>query len=239
MWTLKLDEVRALTPAEIAGTLSHLELQRAEGIGHVETRLQFIGGRWLLRQLLTRTLVSRSPRQWEFTFNACGKPSLVGFAGMHFNISHTQGLIVCALSEERAIGVDIESLKRQVSWREVAGDYFTPREIDDIEDTTPQAQCTKFFKYWTLKESLLKAMGLGFTAQPRNISFLLAPDVQVHFAPRFLYQDPTAWQFQLFEFGGEYQGALALKADAGGERAEIRVRQGIAALSPLRLNYSP
>lgn len=86
---------------------------------------------------------------------AAGKPFLVG-QDVHISISHTKGLVCCAVGET-PVGIDCEH-DRKVS-EGVIRRVCTPREIEDIraaEDPTAH-----FLMYWTLKESISKKRGVG------------------------------------------------------------------------------
>lgn len=94
----------------------------------------------------------------EFQFSDNNRPSLPDL-GIDFNISHTQGIVVCAISEEYKVGIDIEMI------REVGLNYFTEtmtltqwKEINSEPD-----RYSTFFKYWAIKESVLKVDGRGIT----------------------------------------------------------------------------
>ncbi|MFD2871056.1 4'-phosphopantetheinyl transferase family protein [Mucilaginibacter ximonensis] len=77
-------------------------------------------------------------------------------AGFDFNISHSGNCVICCGTMEGKIGVDIEVIKPiDINY----DDYFTNTEQQNIR--AAQNQQTEFFKYWTRKEAVLKAVGTG------------------------------------------------------------------------------
>ena len=93
-----------------------------------------------------------------------GKPYDAG-GTFFFNLSHCDGLAVCAVSTVHEIGVDAENIRecRETTARRVMSDreyaYFLSAEEKD----------RTFFRMWTFKESVLKRTGEGLRRAPREI----------------------------------------------------------------------
>ena len=62
------------------------------------------------RSLLNFGLMKEYGRTWEVEQEAGSKPRLRGAEGVEFNISHTKGLVVCAVAD-RALGADTEQIR--------------------------------------------------------------------------------------------------------------------------------
>lgn len=103
------------------------------------------------RQLAYRLLAAALEREWslkqlpEIARTAGGKPYFPQYPHVHFNLSHSHGAAVCALSGA-PVGVDVEVL-RTPPQRLAAG--------MGAED---------FFRLWTAKEATVKLLGLGIAA---------------------------------------------------------------------------
>ena len=65
----------------------------------------------------------------------------------------------CVRSGDRELGVDVESLDRATS--HVAEDFFAPIELAALRALPEAEQRERFLEYWTLKESYIKARGMG------------------------------------------------------------------------------
>lgn len=104
----------------------------------------------------------------EFTCNKYGKPALKDNPGLHFNISHCRELAVCAVAK-CPVGVDAEKIR---SFPEnVLRRCFTEREITYVKNNPDPDMA--FFQLWTLKESLVKAIGIGLSYPLKNAEFII------------------------------------------------------------------
>ncbi len=97
-------------------------------------------------------------------YTSKGKPFISGAS--EFNISHSQNIVVCAVSNSE-IGIDVEKI-RDVNINNFKI-YFSTDEYTDIENSS--AINKSFFKYWTKKESFAKAIGEGLTISFANVNF--------------------------------------------------------------------
>lgn len=84
--------------------------------------------------------------------------------GIFFNISHCDGLAVCAISLNGEIGVDVERVRecRERTARRVMSDA----EYKDFLTTEDRNRL--FFRIWTYKESVLKLTGEGIRKSLRE-----------------------------------------------------------------------
>ena len=93
-----------------------------------------------------------------------GRPEILdappGTPDLRFNISHTDGLIACAVTIGREVGVDVEHIGRHLT-HDVAGRFFAADEVTDLRGLPFEDQQRVFFDYWTLKEAYIKARGFG------------------------------------------------------------------------------
>lgn len=95
-----------------------------------------------------------------------GKPYLPD--GPNFSLSHS-GSKVVLLTADHDAGVDVEQIVPY--WEAVARRVFSPREQVWLHS---QANDEAFYRLWTGKESIMKALGLGFQLPPE--SFEILPD---------------------------------------------------------------
>ena len=116
--------------------------------------------------LLLYDAFGEGARSAHYEHGRRGKPHLPDRAP--FNITHAGDYAVLALSA-RAVGVDLERV-RPVDWRRIARRYFHPEERACLERSADPE--TEFFRIWTLKESFLKAEGVGFSLSPASFAVL-------------------------------------------------------------------
>ncbi len=96
-------------------------------------------------------------RDMRYGENSCGKPYFIDRPDIHFNLSHSGGYAVCAVSD-REVGIDVQAYEDFKDVLEIARRYFTAAEYEYVKNAN-----TAFFPLWTRKESLLKALGTGLS----------------------------------------------------------------------------
>ncbi|XRJ97800.1 4'-phosphopantetheinyl transferase family protein [Latilactobacillus sakei] len=145
-----------------------------------------------LRSLLSRKLAEHAVCNFanvqesslSFGNDHNGKPVLLSHPYIHFNLSHCGDWIVCAV-DERPVGVDIEKI---VSWNLDTLEIFCDSsEVNNL--ITNQYQNQRYFQYWTIKEAMLKKVGVGLLNDPREVfvSFLDNHQVTATFNNECLY----------------------------------------------------
>ncbi len=92
-----------------------------------------------------------------------------------FSLSHSGDYAICALGDkgENFLGADIEVNKRDGG--NIAGHFFLKSETDRIKNKED------FYMYWTLKESFLKATGLGLKLSLDSFEVVPVSDVDVYY----------------------------------------------------------
>ncbi|MBQ6180219.1 MAG: 4'-phosphopantetheinyl transferase superfamily protein [Ruminococcus sp.] len=100
-----------------------------------------------------------------------GKPSLADRPDIHFNLSHANGVTACIVSD-RECGIDCEGVRpfRQNVIRKVLSD----REKLVFEAAPPEEKDLLFFRFWTLKEAYVKAIGTGISFPMNEAEFSFA-----------------------------------------------------------------
>jgi len=185
---------------------------------------------FLITRALVRTMLSRYapvvPAAWKFIANVHGRPEILdrppGVPDLRFNISHTDGLIACAVTIGREVGVDVEHINRHLL-HDVAGRFFAPNEVSDLRKLPEDEQRRVFFDYWTLKESYIKARGFGLALPLGDFAFKLNPPgpPEITFEPA-LDDDPRTWQFLQDWPTPQHRLGLAVRRD--GSDLPVRLR---------------
>jgi 4'-phosphopantetheinyl transferase len=205
LWLAYLDQIRdARLLAEFRALLSEEELRQLVRFHFERDRHRYLVTRAMQRSVLSK-YADVAPSSWRFTVNDYGRPSIavehVAAAGIEFNLSHTDGLVVMGVARERAIGVDVENVRTREADIEIADRYFAPEEVAELRTLPGGKQGQRFFEYWTLKESYIKARGMGLSIpldrfalhleDPERIWLTIDTSLQDH-AERWLF-----WQLRL------------------------------------------
>jgi 4'-phosphopantetheinyl transferase len=101
----------------------------------------------------------------RFVASPAGKPRLApeqAFAPrISFNLSHSGGRALLAISHGPEIGVDLEAHDRKTDVLPLADRYFAVPEREAVASADESSRRTEFFRIWTAKEAVIKAQGEG------------------------------------------------------------------------------
>lgn len=175
--TIPLDEPREplLVPEEEA---------RAARFHFERDRARWINARSALRDVLARHL-NVPPLDLRFTAGAHGKPAV---EGVQFNLSHSGGWAMIAVSGDVPVGIDIEVIREGVDMARLLGRVGEPRH---------PAALAELFQRWTRREARTKALGTPLLHPPAGdlrVADLRAPQglvaslALVGFDPDVFYQ---------------------------------------------------
>ncbi|MCL1138584.1 eicosapentaenoate biosynthesis 4'-phosphopantetheinyl transferase PfaE [Shewanella pneumatophori] len=147
--------------------------------------------RGYLRALLSQHSEIR-PNEWRFEYGDKGKPRLsdAQFAqtGVHFNVSHSGDWLlvgICTADNKGAsqaskeetdsasieFGVDIERCRNSTNIHSILSHYFSESEKRALLALPEALQRDRFFDLWALKESYIKAKGLGLALSLKSFAF--------------------------------------------------------------------
>lgn len=156
---------------ELFARLTADEQTRALRYKIAKAREQFTIGRGLLRGLLGACL-DVAPAAVPLTCLSSGKPVLCEETGLHFNVTHTDGIAVIALGRRR-VGVDVELVRQIENLEGLVGRYFSPAEGAAFRALPEGYRRAGFFRGWTTKEAVIKAAGA-------TVGCLAEFDVELH-----------------------------------------------------------
>lgn len=159
----------AVIEQHISAVVSPERLERSQRFLRQEDRYRSLLGESLLKIALSKSF-GLAPPACIFSKNQYGKPLLVNQPDIHFNIAHSGSWIACAVSTQ-PVGIDIER-KKEID-RSIAERFFSPDEISFLRES-PDTFQDRFFAIWALKESYIKALGMGLSC-PLN-SFCVVTD---------------------------------------------------------------
>jgi 4'-phosphopantetheinyl transferase len=171
-----LDE-RAQGVGAMAAWLSEAERQRASRLRFERDRRRFIAARSRLRELLAERVGTR-PEALELASGRNGKPQLgprFAHTGWRFNASHCDEVALYAFSRETDVGIDIEAIRPIAEADDIAARFFSPRERRDYLALAPDDRPRGFFRCWTRKEALVKALGEGLSLPLERLDASAAP----------------------------------------------------------------
>src|SRR5690554_2367316 len=96
-------------------------------------------------------------------YNQFGRPYIS--KNLDFNISHSKTLVACAINMKGDVGLDVEKIS-PIDKTDFY-DCWTPKEMEEIYKDSKDYHT--FYKYWTKKEALVKAVGNGLNIPLKDI----------------------------------------------------------------------
>lgn len=159
--------------------LSSDERARAAKILSRQRRMSYTAGRALLRRLL-HDYIGIAPGDLVFRYGGHGKPALrenIGGERLSFNYSDSGNRALYAFALNADLGIDLETLPRQIDHRRLAKRVLTDRERQKLFSLPADRQQEAFLACWTRKEAYGKALGIGIR-YPLNRTELLEDSIR-------------------------------------------------------------
>jgi len=159
--------------------LSEEEKARAERFFFNRDRQYWATCRGILREILGWYL-DQHPGSLEFVREPGGKPRLGevhqgGVPPIKFNVSHSNGLALVAVTLAQEVGIDVENVRAEIATAEIAERYFSLEEQAEFRSLPRELQTEAFFLCWTRKEAFVKARGQGLQTPLDSFTVSLTP----------------------------------------------------------------
>ena len=192
--------------------LDSFEREKYSKLSFEKDRKYYLVTRALVRNVLSG-YVKRDPKQWKFVENDFGRPFIEPCLledELYFSISHTQGLVACAITRHEFVGIDVESIFRKELTMEFAKRYYGVSEIKQISLLTPEKQSTRILEYWLLKEAYLKALGRGFSLPMDAVNFNFDQHGNAKLVVGMENECTKDWLFYPFRISPVHMAAIAM-----------------------------
>ncbi|WP_235950381.1 4'-phosphopantetheinyl transferase family protein [Phycicoccus flavus] len=208
----RLGGLQALSPDERA---------RLDRLVRPGSRRRHLGARVLARWAMSRYL-GVPPAVVEFAQGRFGRPVLADPArGPDFNLTHTDGMIACAVTPRGRVGVDAETYPARPDSVRLVGKVLTERERALLLQAPPGARPGMLAEHWVLKEAYTKALGLGLHRPFDSFDIRdggLGPALHDPHTDALPHRD---WTLQLLRCGAGH--VMALASAAGVPPGSMRV----------------
>lgn len=213
VWRADLNVNQQLLEA-LEDTLEMKERHRANRFHFEKDRRHFISARGILKIILGRYLKLK-PKRLKLVYTTHGKPKIANEMDhnyLKFNLSHSHGLALYAITLGREIGIDIESVRANLSFEKIAKRFFSPLEFKMFSALPPSERIEGFFNCWTRKEAYIKAIGEGLSIPLNQFDVTLNPSDEAKIVS--IKGDPilaSSWSLYALIPAPGYVGALAVE----------------------------
>ena len=142
-----------------------------------------IEGKLMLMKVLKRFELDKALSLNQIRYSNHHRPYFN--TGFDFNIAHSGNIAICCGTLDGKIGIDIEQIKKtDLAYYK---DYFTPNEWQLINGAANKYD--GFYRFWSRKEAVLKAIGTGFHTPLSSID--VTADVVAHEDTLYYLQTPV------------------------------------------------
>lgn len=205
VWRFRLDPL-CVSSAQI---LNWRERRRARSIVSAAAARRFVNGRVRLRQILA-SYCGLDPHRVPLRHTPRGKPYLPApFSDIRFNLSHSGGLALLAVSTAAEVGVDLEQ-RRRIAAGPIAAAWLHDGEQRDLLRRDGNDRAAAFFRLWCRKEAVVKAQGTGLRFPLHQFRVSACARRAVVLA----WPGASRWHLYDLPMGQTYTAALALNRPA-------------------------
>ena len=213
VWKLNLEAQNGFQN-ECLSYLSAEEKTKAQRFHFDIDRAHFIMAHGIQRILLSR--YTKIPTlDLKIARGAHGKPYCANesLENLHFNLSHSRGVALFAISKNAQVGVDVEWINPDFDVNSVVSTVFSGKEKQKLRELSGQDRLKWFFKFWTHKEAILKCLGTGLAIEPDMLELSFKDEtVSFKFDSTVAHYLPPQWSLFEVNPAAEFAGALAINA---------------------------
>lgn len=127
-------------------------------------KLDFLSGRIAIKQALYK-LTDLPDTYFPIDYLPTGQPFCSNYSAFNCSIAHSHGFAAGAVSSH-PIGIDIEKIRSR-SYEMLS--YITIKSEQDLFKTTSSSVSQMITQVWTVKEAILKGLGVGLRISPKDV----------------------------------------------------------------------
>lgn len=207
IWKINLDKNDAYLD-ENSHLLSKAELEKSQRLFKQQHQNRAIAMKVQLRLILSRYL-EQPANSIEFAVAEFGKPYIKSSV-INFNVSHSQGKALLAISLSEAIGVDLECWRELDHAEAIVKRHYSESEKAYWAKLAERQKTSVFFDIWTRKEAFIKATGRGLALGLSKCSFDVENTGQLIACPE-QYGAATSWSVHRLNVAEKVSASLIIK----------------------------
>jgi 4'-phosphopantetheinyl transferase len=212
-------------------------LQPEERDRHGKFTIERLRHEHLVARALVRTALSSylpvSPAEWRFRSGPHGRPELDPPRPLRFNLSHSGDLVVCVVADGADVGVDVEPYGRAGKILGLSGRVLSDGERAALSALGPEQARGRALTLWTLKESYVKALGIGISVPLRRLSFSVG-DGPIGLGSELDPAEGSRWCFEVLDLVS-HRVAVAL-AQARDVLPKVRIWESVPLVRSVPVN---
>lgn len=205
LWPIRIDAHQARRDY-FFDLLDAEEKSRALRFRFEKDRVNFVVAHGLLRTILSGYLTCE-PSSLLFELGEHKKPFLKNNTALQFNLSHSHGMAIVAVTLNEAIGVDVEWVREKDDLDDIVHRFFSSNEIEEYFSLPVNQRLQAFYIGWSRKEAFIKATGKGLFQELKSFSVSMAPG-KLAKVVSIEKEDAALWQLHSIDVGKNYAAAV-------------------------------
>jgi len=206
IWSAFFDRENSTSYFDI---LSKDEITRAERLKDTGNASRQVISRGILRLILSN-YTRKDPIDLVFGCSEFGKPYLSDpeNSDICFNLSHSDNLLLVAVTKEKQIGIDVEKNDGDINISGITALVFSVEEQISLSHSTDPIH--EFYELWTVKEAILKSTGFGFSYPSNRFSVNKSKEQRSHLDISKGLSAGTEFSLETFSPAEGYSAAIAV-----------------------------
>ena len=222
VWFVPVGASHTQVVRTLRGLLNEGERRRLDCLRVESDRARFAVVHALVRVALSQ-MYPAAPTDWRLDRTVAGKPFVCepgGAQSIQFSLSHTRGVVACAVAGT-LVGLDLEPLDQNLEVDELLPHTMGAQELVHWNERPNKDGVCRFLSYWTLKEALVKGLGVGMMVPFSSIEF----EFEDNDRPKIIalplsLGDASHWKLRRLDLMGTHVGAVAVRSEPG-EAVEV------------------
>jgi len=160
LFKIDLQKLKNSNAKKLFHYLTDLERNRIEQYRFERDQLCFGIARAAVKLIFEKQL-KLDKTQFSIEIQEYGKPCIQNNRGLHFNISHSGNIILIGIAFHYEMGVDVEVKNNEIDHIDLSKSVFSLDEHAELKILEKNRVVEGFYNCWSMKESFIKALGLG------------------------------------------------------------------------------
>ena len=123
---------------------------------------------YLMRHLLLKQILLEYNEYSNLYYNNSGK-AILSNSNLKFSISKSKEYFITAISKQYQVGIDIERIIYIKDYKKIMSLFLHQEEVNIINLFPKQEHLKLFYRFWTAKEAIIKAVGIGMNIDLKSI----------------------------------------------------------------------
>ena len=134
---------------------------------------------YLIRHLILKKIFLEYNEYSSLSYDNFGKATLRN-SNLKFSISKSKEYFITAISKKYQVGIDIEKITYIKDYKKIMSLFLHQEEVNIINSFPKQEHLKLFYRFWTAKEAIVKAVGTGISIDLKSINLKISGNNNIY-----------------------------------------------------------